>query len=704
MTTKVITRAGKGSRLVRSEHDTNLLNLAGALPFNVRDYGATGRGGSVRAHWKSPLLGATYHTVYATVTASSRTVNLLQEAGGVPRKEYFVAANVGDPIEVMYGGSAGGEDLFTWIVAVDSSTQVTLAHPARATVSTADVRVARRAQPQVEDFAGAGAISAGSRTLTVTGASFTTRLHVGKYVKVVGAGSANLYTTIEAVTDADTVVLADAPAADLSHAQVIWGPDDRPAVVLAVADLIAAGGGRLYFPTGSYKLVPPAWDAIEGSVTGCIQVGSGSARLNLGALHIYGEGIGATRLVCRSPGDLNPTNDVTLVDWLGDGDTTYRGAAICVASQAVSGANGSYLGTFRLHDLEIDGGAYPGCTGSVAFSPTGTDFDGWDGSHKGVYLPVPAGLQVNHVSIERCWLHNFRAELIYHAGGNLEHYRLRDSKLGAANGNGSSCAMADGVIEGNYLYDFSNCGHEEVLTGPAKYLGNTYYDMRNGVALGQHPSVITLGDFPALTVIGNQLEKISAYGISARAGRCTISGNILTDVFNGISCETGELGLDSRYGLNITNNNIGAAFADGGTGINIDDTDGVIVAWVHGNSGMQHASGSDLATPAQVVLGRAGSRVYWGDNALQAPAMAITSGTDIASQGLAKVTLTMSGATTFTTWSGAYDGQLIAITATNGNSTIQHNSVIKTSSGSDLTLSANIPTFWRVHGTLLCQV
>lgn len=99
------------------------------------------------------------------------------------------------------------------------------------------------------------AMGSGSTTLTSASAVFTAG-DVGKYIAVAGAGTAgaNLFTTIAGFTNSTTIVLTagNTSGGAISGKLVEWGTDDTAAFQAAVTAAVAAGGGTVYAPTGSY--------------------------------------------------------------------------------------------------------------------------------------------------------------------------------------------------------------------------------------------------------------------------------------------------------------------------------------------------------------------------------------------------------------------------------------------------------------------
>lgn len=104
---------------------------------------------------------------------------------------------------------------------------------------------------------GVGAMTSGSPTLTVTGASFTAA-DVGKvaWVQYAAGGGAPLKTTVAAFVSSTTLTLAANAGATTSTSDVCIGTDDTAAIDAAVASL-GAQGGEVFFPAGAYGYSDP---------------------------------------------------------------------------------------------------------------------------------------------------------------------------------------------------------------------------------------------------------------------------------------------------------------------------------------------------------------------------------------------------------------------------------------------------------------
>lgn len=100
-----------------------------------------------------------------------------------------------------------------------------------------------------------GSMGTASTTFNSITAGFSSN-DVGKYIAVQNAATsnANLFTTIASFSNATTVVLSapNSSGAAVSSKIAEWGTDDTNSFQNAINAAVAAGGGVVYVPTGSY--------------------------------------------------------------------------------------------------------------------------------------------------------------------------------------------------------------------------------------------------------------------------------------------------------------------------------------------------------------------------------------------------------------------------------------------------------------------
>jgi hypothetical protein len=181
-------------------------------------------------------------------------------------------------------------------------------------------------------FYGTGAYTSGSKTLVVTGATFTSAV-VGKtvWVQYAAGGGAPLKTTVEAYVNSTTLTMAVAASVTFGAADVFVGADDTAAIDAAVAALVT--GQSLYFPRGIYGYAG----------TSGIALGDGDASTvsTKQSLSLIGENSGAGTFLAGE----NKSKQGTMIRYIGSTVATY--------SLDVKGPI-----SFRVENLVFDGGFY----------------------------------------------------------------------------------------------------------------------------------------------------------------------------------------------------------------------------------------------------------------------------------------------------------------------------------------------------------
>lgn len=160
-----------------------------------------------------------------------------------------------------------------------------------------------------------------------------------------------------------------------------------------------------------------------------------------------------TKLVFRGYGDTDPSTTWQLVDW-----TTYYPPG----PQVFRGYGFYIYGTLQnitLKDFEFDGNCYPGDTGDESIPPNTTTGDGWDLSHKALFMN---GLVIDTLTIQNVSFHNWRGEIIYQGGGASNgNLHLSGSELFESNGNALSVSLGI-YANNNRIYRCVHAGSESV--------------------------------------------------------------------------------------------------------------------------------------------------------------------------------------------------------------------------------------------------
>ena len=284
--------------------------------------------------------------------------------------------------------------------------------------------------------------------------------------------------------------------------------DDRPAIQAAIDHLSLSGGGTLVFPEGEYVLFAPELSTLRGDPPAT----AGHLLIQSSGVHLQGAGKTRTCLRFRGPGGGDPR-----MTWQVANGKVWRGPAIRIHGGERANARVSNI---CIEGMTLDGGA--GYTGDDHWPARLSDGDGWDLTHKGVY--VTADRYVGHVTIRDCVLRSFRGELIYQGGPYGEALEVTDCELFDSNADGISSSMANTVLRCHI--------HRIAFTG----VECVYYDS---------PSIYA----------ENSIENCDGEGISltsARPGLAkiqTVQNNRLTD------CRVGLLATNP-YGLAASGNRL----------------------------------------------------------------------------------------------------------------------------------------------------
>lgn len=342
--------------------------------------------------------------------------------------------------------------------------------------------------------------------------------------------------------------------------------DDTNAIQAAIDATIAQGGGTVYIPAGTYKIMP------QRSVA---NLEANALTIRGSNLRILGDGPAATRLSFRVAGDRDPSSAFDIIN-RGSQSSIWRGSAIAIDNSA---GGGKPLQNVTLEDLEIDGGANPGNTKNQGPSSL-NDGDGWDVSHKGILIvPDLAYRGLNFINLH---LHNFRGEIVYGGGYAIDDVVIERCNIHSTNADGisisSSLVMRDCRV--------SDCAHACVenlhAAKQASYLNNVFSNARLGLNLQ------TNWDSPhAALISSNIIEECSENGIlmNVENGPTLIADNMLIDcgypeVGNAAIRLSPESGVKRAVasGVVIKNNSILRQNRDGGYGIHIQCGDGSKIA------------------------------------------------------------------------------------------------------------------------------
>lgn len=231
------------------------------------------------------------------------------------------------------------------------------------------------------------------------------------------------------------------------------GVADDTLPIQATIDYVGnLGGGIVYIPQGTYKVMPQ--QAMPALPTPAPDNAFAALTIKYSDIAIIGDGIGVSKLLFRGYGDVDPTTTWQLVHWDADyvGNEVFRGMGFYIY-----GPGGDPLSNIVFKNFEYDGNCYPGNTGDAVYPANTTTGDGWDISNKCIYMN---GLTINAVTFDTISFHNWRGEIIYGGGGagNGNMY-LNNCQIYQTNGDGISVSLGIYAIN-NRIYECAAAASE----------------------------------------------------------------------------------------------------------------------------------------------------------------------------------------------------------------------------------------------------
>jgi hypothetical protein len=340
--------------------------------------------------------------------------------------------------------------------------------------------------------------------------------------------------------------------------------DDTRAIQAAIDSIASQGGGTVYIPAGTYRIMPQR-DAAVGPAANALSIRSDNVR-------ITGDGPQVSRLSFRVAGDRDPSDSFDIVYTSGQ-PTAWRGSAIAIEGTATTDRPRHDI---VIENLEIDGGAYPGNTGDRTFPVPPETGAGWDITHKGIFIiPDRAYRRLRFANLH---LHNFRGEIIYGGGDGIEDVVIEGCDLHSTNGDGISVGASQ-LVRDNRVYDCASaCVENFHFAKEARYINNRFSQAPMGLVIQTNWN----SSQPAL-ISGNTFEECSNYGIlmNVENGPTFITDNLFIDCGHVQTSDaaimvTPDKGLTARIatGIVIRNNTILRQNRAGGFGIYLGCDDG----------------------------------------------------------------------------------------------------------------------------------
>jgi hypothetical protein len=340
--------------------------------------------------------------------------------------------------------------------------------------------------------------------------------------------------------------------------------DDTRAIQAAIDHVASQGGGTVYIPAGTYRVMPQRDPALGVDIN--------ALRIRGDNVHITGDGPQVSRLIFRVAGDRNPSDSFDVVYRNGQ-PVAWRGSAIAIEGTDTTDRPRHDI---VIENLEIDGGAYPGNTGDRTHPAPSETGAGWDITHRGILI-VPdsacRGLRFANLHV-----HNFRGEIVYGGGSGIDDVIVERCDLHSTNGVGISVSASQ-VVRDNRIHDCARaCVESFHFAKEARYLGNRFFDARIGI------SIQTSWNSPqAAQISGNTFEECTDFGIlmNVENGPTSIADNLFIDCgyaqpSDATIAVAPDKGLTARVatGIVIKNNTLLRQNRAGGFGVYLGCDDG----------------------------------------------------------------------------------------------------------------------------------
>jgi hypothetical protein len=275
------------------------------------------------------------------------------------------------------------------------------------------------------------------------------------------------------------------------------GVADDTAAIQAAMDSGQGQAVEVYFPGGTYKVMPHAAPSDSDLTLGhCLY-------LRYDNVTFQGAGRGTTTIKAVVRGDLDP-----VAHW----DVTPSGAVRRGATfYLLNPGGGVARKNFEMSGLRVTGGTsrasspnYPTCTAPVPFPPNPVDGDGWGGFHSAIMMHP--GMTVDGLYLHDCEFDSYRAEILISQGSESTSKNFRVERClihdGLGNGMnfGASMVFADSevhtVSQGMEIYHYA-----AEVTVEGCYFHDNHKGLSNG---GNVPVTAPYG---LLTIRLNRFER-----------------------------------------------------------------------------------------------------------------------------------------------------------------------------------------------------
>lgn len=295
--------------------------------------------------------------------------------------------------------------------------------------------------------------------------------------------------------------------------------DDRPPTQACMDAVGLSGGGTVLFGAKTYRIV--ATQRVNNPTNVHVYDGQHLV-MNYSNICIAGQSRYSTSLQFYGYGNLNPTTNWQVVN-----SQVWRGGGIFVRGGSTSG--GTLTGAI-VRDIQLNGVA--GYTGDRTFPANVTTGDGWDETHKAIWMEQD--YYYNEIQIIDVECVNWRGEQIYQAGANGQKMTVSYCELHSTNGDGISVSLALTAVF-NEIYQCAGNGIDNLnYGGPTLISSNYVHDITVptavGISVGLVPATAIGSTVPGPQTIINNVIVNCVFGLVAtRPTKMTIRLNTFYD-------------------------------------------------------------------------------------------------------------------------------------------------------------------------------
>jgi len=350
-------------------------------------------------------------------------------------------------------------------------------------------------------------------------------------------GAMTLEGTIQAVQSSTAVRLSAAASATVSGATYAYGTNNQAAFQSAVDTVGQAGGGRVEAPPPAACPTHAVCGYVIAATDQMTASAPGAVKIRYSNVSLAGKGV-ATNLFCRGAW-ATYSNSAKF-----PGQTaTIRGNCLAIGDNGGhNGAAGETVSNVTISRVHLYG-MTNGNTYNNSFSPTDppltTTGDGWDITHKAIYL-WEAGTFSN-ILVDSVSIQDFKGENIFSGGSAVTETVIQNSTMTNFNGDGISMLAADLQVLHNTITNGSNAGVENATKGAG-----------SGALRRQVYASNTISLMPR--------EAIVIYGVDSTipTGSVQIAGNYFDTIgqINGSAGQTGILVIPQAGGDNVPPANV----------------------------------------------------------------------------------------------------------------------------------------------------